>query len=256
MRIWALCVLALICAHAQTDTRARFETASVKASAGAEPRVIARPVSPGRVNLPHFRLKNLIPMAYGVQPFLISGGPDWLQTEPYDITGELPSAGGTPPPQSKTMEALQVLLEERFRLRLHRESKIMPLYELRVTKSGFKPEDGADLPESAGGGSASRDEIRVVRRKAPISSIIPFVSLELQTPVVDRTGLTGLYSFAVVWRREPASPPEPGSLAPPINAEEAAMIAALRSQLGLELQKGKGPVEMLVIESAQRPSEN
>ena len=256
MRSWILCGLALICAQAQTDTRARFEAASVKASVGPEPRVIERPVSPGRVNLPHFRLKNLIPMAYGVQPFLISGGPDWLQTEPYDITGELPSSGGAPPPQSKTMEALQVLLEERFKLRLHRESNIMPLYELTVSKSGFKPEDGADLPESAGGGYASREEIRLVRRKSPISSIVPFISLQLQTPLVDRTGLTGLYSFVLVWRRDPAPPPEPGSPVPQINPEEAAMIAALRSQLGLELQKGKGPVEVLVIDSAERPSGN
>lgn len=254
MRRSLLAFLLAVLAHGQRDTRARFEAVSVKPALEANARGGRSGFPPGKIVLSYTRLKNVIPMAYGVQPFLVVGGPDWLQTEPYEIIGEMSSTGGAPPPSSKTLEALQVLLEERFQLRFHRESRVMPLYSLTVAKGGSKLVDGYELPGDTKRDSADRSVERLLRKKAPISNLVPSLSFYLQTPVEDHTGLTGLYSYILEWRNEEVSqaPVVPGVP----QTDVAALASALHSQLGLDLQKGKGPVEVLVIDSAERPSAN
>ena len=256
MRTVLLAALAAAAVQAQPDTRARFEAVSVKPSTGPEPQVIYRPYPPGKVNLTHSRLKNIITEAYGVQRFLVFGGPGWLDTDPYDIVGELPAAV-PPPPISKSYEALQVLLEDRFKLRVHWESRVMPLYYLTIAKGGTKLVDGAELPDDVQGGYRNRDTIRVVRRKEPLSSILAFLSSGFGMPIEDRTGLTGTYSFVLLIHLESA--PAPSATETPQAADDpnnSAVIAALRTQLGLNLEKGKGPVRVLVIDSADRPAAN
>jgi uncharacterized protein (TIGR03435 family) len=241
-------------AQTQPDTRARFDVASVKPSPESGGRRSPSGFPPGKVVLMSHRLKTVIPMAYGVQPFLVFGGPEWLQNEPYDIVGELSVNGGVPPPSSKTLEALQVLLEERFKLRFHKESRIMPLYTLAVAKGGTKLVDGDDLPADTKRDSPDRGVERLLRRKAPMSNLATALSFFLQTPVDNRTGLTGLYSFVLGWRNEEVSADPPGPGIP--QTDVLALNSALRAQLGLELQKGKGPVDVMVIDSAERPSAN
>jgi uncharacterized protein (TIGR03435 family) len=253
MRRSLLIFILVAVAGAQTDTRARFEVASVKPAPESHARGGRNGFPPGKVILSYTRLKNAIPIAYGVQPYLVFGGPEWLQTEGYEIMGELGPSAGTPPPPGKALEALQVLLEERFKLRFHRESRIMPVYSLIAAKGGSKLVEGYELPASFQPFSDRTIE-ELVRRKAPMSSLASGLSFMVQTPVQDRTGLTGLYSFVLKWRNEviPPTPPEPGIP----QTDEIALIAALRSQLGLDLQKGKGPVEVMVIDSAERPKAN
>jgi uncharacterized protein (TIGR03435 family) len=189
-----------------------------------------------------------------VQPFLVFGGPGWLQTEPYEIVGELSPTGGAPPPSSKTLEALQVLLEERFKLRFHRESRVMPLNFLAVAKGGSKLVDGYELPADTMRDSADPRIVRLLRRKAPIANLASALSYFLQTPVQDRTGLTGLYSFVLEWRNDDVAEMRFVPGVPQI--DEASLVSAVHTQLGLDLQKGKGPVEVFVIDSAERPSAN
>ncbi len=151
---------------------------------------------------------------------------------------------GAPPERERALQALQVLLEDRFRLRFHREPKSMPLYKLTVAKTGSKLRMGEDLPENTPPGSEGRTASRIVRRKMPLSSLVAALAAYLQTPVDDKTGLTGLYSFVLEWHHDDPADSDP------------AMIAALRSQLGLDLEKVKGPVSVLVIDSAERPAVN
>ena len=129
--------------------------------------------------LTHARLKDLVPMAYGVQPFLVSGGPAWFETDRYDVVGELAFRDGAPPDRKQALEALQVLLEERFKLRIHREPKDLPLYRLTIAKGGFKLKEGDELPEGTAGGFENRTSSRIVLKKAPISTLVNSLSAPL-----------------------------------------------------------------------------
>jgi len=199
----------------QADTRPRFEVASVKQSdSGARGRLS---FPPGQAVLLHSRLKDVIPFAYGVQSFLVSGGPGWLGTEFYDIVAKMPVTEGAPPQQEQVLRALQVLLEERFQLKVHWEPKDMTVFKLRVAKEGFKLKEGERLPENTPSGFEKRTASRIVRRDARISSLVTALSAYLGYPVQDETGLTGSYSFGLEWQHEEGG-----------NNSDFEMIAALR----------------------------
>jgi uncharacterized protein (TIGR03435 family) len=243
------CTLPFVSAlvHGQTDSRPQFDVASVKPSDGNTRTRWTFPS--GQVLLLHTRLKDAVPLAYGLQPFLISGGPAWFATDFYDIVGKLAVRDDAPPRQQEALEALQVLLEDRFKLRIHRESKNLELYKLTVAKGGFKLHDGDELPEGVPGGFEGRYASRIVRKKVALASLVTSLSAYLDAPVEDLTGLHGLYSFVLEWPHDQASPGQP-------DTSDSAMLAALRTQLGLNLERGKGPVQTLTIDSAERPAAN
>ena len=230
---------------AQPDSRPRFEVASVKPSA-ADSRIHLQ-FSQGQAVLTHVRLKDVVLAAYNLPRFLVSGGPGWMDTEHYDIVGKLAPTEGAPPPQAQVLQALQVLLEERFRLKLHWETRRMPLYRLTVAKSGFKLKEGDPLPDNTPGGFLSSEGGRLVRRNVTIADLASSLSLNLGDPVEDATGLEGRYSFVLEWHRE---------INTGANVDEAGIVGALRSRLGLNLERGDGPVKTLVIDSAERPEAN
>lgn len=241
-RIGACLMAAAATLGAQPDNRSRFEVASVKPSvAGARTRWN---FPPGEVQLTHSRLQDVVPLAYGLQPFQVSGGPGWFATEFYDVVGKLAFREGAAPPRQEALDALQVLLEDRFKLHVRRESKVMSLYRLTVGPEGSKLRDGAELPDDTPLGFEGRTRSRIVRKKMPLSSLVTALAAYLGSPVEDQTGLPGAYSFVLEWQHDDPSESDP------------AMIAALRAQLGLNLQSGKGPVGVLVIESAERPAAN
>jgi uncharacterized protein (TIGR03435 family) len=242
MSRYAVLAFAPVLALGQAGTRPRLEVASVKPSDPSSR--IRMDFSPGKAVVTHARVKDLLPLAYGFQPFLISGGPEWFGTDHYDIVGELAVQSGAPPTRLQTLDALQVFLEDRFKLRIHRESKSLPHYKLTIAKGGFKPKDGDELPEGTAAGLVHQTESRLVRKKAPLSSLVTALAGNLGCQVEDLTGLQGLYSFVLEWQYD-----EPGG-----DGFEFAMIAALRSQRGLSLERSKGPVTVLVIDSAERPA--
>jgi uncharacterized protein (TIGR03435 family) len=164
---------------------------------------------------------------------------------------------------------VQSLLEERFQLKAHRETRELPLYELTVSKNGAKIKlSEAQTPPTAlvgGGGrqrgSLPRGGIRLGRGdlEAQAQSIELFATalgaLYVDRPVVDKTGLKGLYDIRLQWT------PDPGlnatlSPATPAPASGPSLSNAIEEQLGFKLEAGKGPLPVLVIDSVQRPSEN
>jgi len=154
---------------AQAGARPHFEVTSVKPSdANSRSRWL---FPPGQASLTRIKMRDAVTMAYGAPPFLVSGAPAWFETDFYDIVGEFAFQDGPPPPRQQAVDALQVLLEDRFKLRIHRESKNLPLYKLTIAKGGFKVKEGEDLPEGTAGGSANRTTTRYVRKKIPISNL-------------------------------------------------------------------------------------
>ncbi|MCU1328696.1 MAG: hypothetical protein JWN34_4066 [Bryobacterales bacterium] len=234
---------------------AMFEVASVKPSAPEVLGMMTRYLPDGSVYISGATLKSLVAVAYGVRSFQISGGPEWLDTERFDVDARASTSDGTTPidpsklsvEQRKTGERLRNLLATRFEVVIRRETKEQPVYELVVTKGGPK------LLESTEGKNQIRRGLGTIKgQSVGLSMLALNLSNELEYRVVDKTGLTGKYDFELNWTpivlRGATVPPEP--------QDGPSIFTALPEQLGLRLESRKGPVEVLVIDKARRPSGN
>jgi bla regulator protein blaR1 len=264
--------LAVLCAcltggvFAQTPAQSMFEVASVKPSAPDVPGMFIRFLPGGGLRATGASLRNLIALAYGVRAFQIQGGPAWVDSDRFDVDARagIPDAAAPPDPatageeQRKTIERLRNLLADRFQLMLHPETREQPLYSLIVAKGGPK------LQESTESGSGIRVMGRGTLRgnAAGLGMLALNLSNELGRRVIDKTGLAGKYTFELKWAPIQFSTAPTGSSNPPAEypvaavPEGATIFTALQEQLGLRLESGKGPVESLVIDRAERPSGN
>ncbi len=232
-----------------------FEVASIKPSqppSGDRQFTGFQTPGGGRLNTFNTSLRMLITFAYNVKDFQLSGGPGWANSETYDLTAK--AEDNAAPGQLRLM--LQALLKDRFKLVLRHETKDAPIYELVVAKGGSKiQEDTA----SAGLVMMMTGRGKVTAQKAPITAFLPLLGTLTGRPVVDKTGLPSTYAFKLDWAPDPAEggPRAPGGpdVALP-DPSGPSLFTALQEQLGLRLQSAKGPVENLVIEGAERPSEN
>jgi len=265
-------ILACLGTGALAQTVETFEVASVRASGprSADSPDEAAPDAPtgqmggpgtsdpGRIFYSRVALQRLLMNAYGVQADQISG-PEWLASEKFDITANV-RAGAT---QEQVDAMLQNLLIERFKLALHHTSKDGPVYELTVAKGGPK------LSVAAPGGRAGFQTARksgiqsVTCHACPIADLIRGVQgfdAQRLAPerIVDKTGLTGSYDFTLEFAA-PLAGGKPLKLSAIQSQAHAGqdVFAALERQLGLKLEKGRGPVDMLVIEHVEKtPTEN
>jgi uncharacterized protein (TIGR03435 family) len=212
-------------------------------------------------------LKDLLTFAYQVRDFQISGGPGWLNTDQFDIQAK---AQGNPS-RDQTMLMLQSLLADRFKLALHREIKELPIFELNVAKGGFKLqpiEEGSCIrfdpqnPTPRAPGKTRMDYCgnqgigrgTVETANATMAELATLLSAVTRRTVVDKTGIAGQYRLQLTFVPDETAPSEPG--APPPANDGPSIYTAVQEQLGLKLDSAKGPVEVLVIDHAEKPSEN
>jgi uncharacterized protein (TIGR03435 family) len=197
----------------------------------------------GRFRATNITLKGLIRTAYDVRGFQISGGPKWLDSVRYDV--EAKAAGDPRAPEVRRM--IQALLADRFLLKLHRESREIPVYWLVVGKKGPKIQRVTDETRSY---RASRG---LLNTRTTMPALANVFSNWLERVVLDRTGLEGTYDVKLEWiPEENVRPNEPEIASRP----GASLFSAVEERLGLKLEPRKGPVETLVIEGAEKPSEN
>jgi uncharacterized protein (TIGR03435 family) len=190
--------------------------------------------------------------AYGVMDWNVSGGPGWIREDRYDVAATASVQGNLTEGQLQPM--LQALLSDRFRLRLHRGSKEMSGYALVVGKNGPKVHAAADSQEHRDSFRMSATGIRGQGIK--MEDFARFVAGKLGLVAVDNTGLKGVYDFKVDWK-EPSNPYSGGFLdADPREELRSTVFAALQDQLGLKLNPQKIAVQMLVIDSVAKASEN
>lgn len=212
--------------------------------------------------------KYLIELAYEVRDFQISGGPGWADSEKYAINAKmdadtvealkkLPREQGS----GRRQLMLQSLLVERFKLKLSHSSKELPIYALAVAKNGPKLSQAANPVGPSGSSSHKRGEVTITGM--PMSSFADWLSRQLGRKVVDKTGLQGKYDFILRWTPErltsiggSAADANQGAATPSPDSSGPSIFTALQEQLGLKLESQKGPVEILVIDSIERPSEN
>ena len=233
--------------------RPAFEVASIKPS---EPggRGIQIRISPGgRFNCKNVTTKMLIQQAFGVQDFQISGGPGWLTSEHYDIVAKAEGDEQIKPEQLRLM--VQKLLADRFKLVIHRDTKELPVYALVVGKNGPK------LQEGQGNGPMLRmGRGQLTGQKVGMEMFANNLAQHVGRTVIDKTGLKGEYDFKLEWTpdvSQPLGPREAGAEAPPpADPGGPSIFAALQEQLGLKLESQKGPVEIIIIDSIEKASEN
>jgi uncharacterized protein (TIGR03435 family) len=173
--------------------RPAFEVASVKLHQPEPgPFRSSSSVETGGIHFTNVNLKGCIRAAYEVQQNRISGGPDWIVSERYDIVAKAASAV----PRERLMLMLRTLLEDRFQLRLHRETKELPIYALVVGKNGPKMRPGKEDGETEIGGGAHLIDSRGMTMKA-LAGALPRISQEVDRPVFDMTGLAGVFDVTL-----------------------------------------------------------
>jgi uncharacterized protein (TIGR03435 family) len=191
-------------------------------------------------------LRNLIVDAYGVRPDQISGGPTWLNSDHYDIIAKSGDEGTLA--WDRAMQMLQTLLADRFQLKIHRETRETPVYELVVGKGGPKLKEAAADAKSGGVTRGTATGMHMEITKGTVEQLARQLSTTAGRPVVDKTGLTGSYAYTLDWVRADRIP-ESDSNVPSI-------FSAVQEQLGLKLESTKAPVEMIIVDHAEKPSGN
>jgi uncharacterized protein (TIGR03435 family) len=188
-------------------------------------------------------VKTLIRNAYDVLSFQLNGGPRWLDTDMYDIVATTGVNETISPEQLKLL--LRNLLADRFQLKVHWETREATVYALVLDKNGRKFKEGSDGEKPGINTRKGPGEAQMRGTNQPISILASNLGNQLGRFVLDKTGLAGLYDWLLVWDPDPA----PDSTNPSI-------LTAVQQQLGLKLESQKGPMEMLVIDSAEKASEN
>jgi uncharacterized protein (TIGR03435 family) len=249
-------VLCVSAAFGQSKTL-KFEVASIKPSPEGGRGGGIRPAQGGeRYIATGMPLRTLMMVAYRIKPEQIVGGPDWINTDRWDMNAkaEKPST----PEELHLM--LQDLLAERFQLKFHRETKELPVYLLTADKTHkMTPHEGA----SAGDPWIDQVVEKVTQAKwsakfAPMDFFAWRLSQVLDRPVIDGTGLKGGFDFELHFTRElPPGIPQGALLnGEPIDTSGPTIFAALKQQLGLKLEAQRGPVETLVVDKVEKPTEN
>jgi len=269
-----------------------FEAASVKANKSGPGQTSLFFQPGGRFRATNVTLKMLIGAAYGTpQPlpeFQLVGGPKWMDTDRFDVVAKAPGdpqpGPSGPPPQMFLM--IQSLLAERFHLRVHYETRDMPIYALMLARSDGKL--GPRITPSATDCAARMAEMRARGGPPPppapgerppcgarmfpgnvsagAMTMTQIVNGLARTPglnrtVVDRTGLTGSYDFDLTYTPDqmPQGRGDPPPGAPPFPAVDPngpSLFTALQEQLGLKLEPTRAPVNVLVIDNVEPPTDD
>jgi uncharacterized protein (TIGR03435 family) len=239
-----------------------FEVASIKPSTSGEDYIGIHPTPGGqRYVAARSPLKDFLYVAYQVKPEQITGGPAWVETELYDLNAE----AERPSSIEDLHIMLQNLMTERFKLCFHFESKEMPAYVMSVDKGG--PKNLKPHPNASGGDvhlDGTAYESGPEKWNAHCASMNFFIwrlSPWYDRPFINQTNLDGCFDFELTFtKREqplavsPAQGPAPNSA--PIEASGPTVFEALQKQLGLKLEAKKGPVATMVIDHAEKPTEN
>jgi uncharacterized protein (TIGR03435 family) len=227
----------LSCVVYGQDLFPRFEVASIKPT-GAD--LLNAPsgikTGHGRIAASNVTLKRCIAGAYGIGPHQIAGGPAWLDSDRFEINAKSEREEND---DAVLMGMLRILLAERFKLTVHRETRSVPALVLEVAKNGPKLEKAEDGEATTRNGRGLIDATRITMMR-----FAEVLSRQMDLPVVDATGLKGTFNLKLEWT--------PGGDA----GDSRPTVFMALQQLGLRLESRKTPVEILVIDHAERPLEN
>jgi len=225
-----------------------FEVASIRPHQGPMQNFMDFSSSGPRVRLAGYNLRLLIMEAYNFRSFQVSmPGIDEQQDTDYDIVANAPE--GTAPTRDEFRRMLQTLLADRFQLKAHIEKKPMPVYALVAGKGGPKLRPPLETGHELHGVNGRNQFLEADSVKMYDLADYILGSFATDRPVIDRTGLTGAYKLRIEATPEYRinGNPQPGDLS---------IFTAVQEQLGLRLEPSTAPVDILVVDFAQKPSEN
>jgi len=230
-------------------------------------------------------LQTLVEAAYHIGDDQILGAPKWLNSDRYDVEAKMDGSAAAEL-QKLTREEqnvarqqmLQAFLADRLMLTIHREAKEFSVYLLVIAKNGaklqeakpgdtyadgIKGRDGSPLEAGNTRMTGGRNARTLTAHAVPISTLTQLLLAFLGRPVLDKTGLAGKYDFTLTWGPDDNRPPaliggssNDGSPSVVSDSNGPPLLTALQEQLGLKLESGKGPVEVIVIDHVERPSGN
>jgi uncharacterized protein (TIGR03435 family) len=232
-----------------------FEVATIKP--GTPERGFGVQIQGRRLTTVNTSVAEIMAFAWSLHPRQITGGPAWMETEKYDLLAETgPAIGDAPRPDIRAM--VQKLLADRFGLQYHRGTKELSVYQIVVGKTGPKLADKAGDPNANPTfGISALGTMQVNNGK--ISDFAGWMQrYVLDRPVVDHTGVTGRFTFTLNWAADDSQFGSlAGTLRPPAgNADRPDLYEAVQQQLGLKLEATKAPVEVLIVDHVEKPSEN
>lgn len=199
----------------------------------------------------NFTVKSLILLSYHVPESQLTGEPDWIGTLRFDIEARTADGVHLHGPE-ENLALIRSLLEDRFQLKVHRETREGAVFNLVVGKNGskLKPAAQNDGTRSAGV-TGGPDSVEMTGTGNSIDDLIGRLSAQVERPVIDKTNLSGKFDFKMTFNPRPmvSADPNKPSIAPDI-------FTAIQEQLGLKLESARGPVEVVVIDSVSKPTEN
>lgn len=269
--------------HAQSSpapAALTFDVVSVKPNKSGDQRTMIQMPPGGRYTATNIPLRLLLRQAYEVQEFQIVGGPNWLASDRFDIVAKAPD-GMTGPEQMRLM--LRALLADRFKLVARTETREMPIYSLVVARP-----DGKPGPKLSAAKVDCEARVNAARRGGgppvfpepgqpmecgfmmapgnmnvggmPMQELAKALSPFVGRIVVDKTGLNGRYDFQMTYAPEGRGfgpGPGPGVAEPtPVDPNSPSLFTALQEQLGLKLESDRGPVDVVVIDRVEQPTED
>ena len=278
--VFVVSLLAIAIVAAQDPT---FEVASVKQNNSGDGGQFIRMMPGNRFSATNMAPRGLITLAYQLQQFQLVGGPSWIASDHYDIIGKL--AGDqqiqfVPGQPNPIMIAMRGLLAERFKLKLHKETREMDVYNLVLIKPGVPGKElkqsatdcaalaaarrGQPPPAAPPGPPGPNDPMpcgmmglpgMIRAGSQPISGLASMLTNQTGRLVFDKTGLTGTWDFSVKYLFEGRG----GQLPPGVPAPDPdapSIYTAIQEQLGMKLESSKAPVEVTVIDSIEHPTED
>jgi uncharacterized protein (TIGR03435 family) len=268
-------VLLLAASASPQEKRPAFEVASVKANTSGSGMVMIRPPVGGRFTATNARVKMLVTLAYDVRNFEISGGPGWTETDGFDIEAK---AADSNVKIDGLRPMLQSLLEDRFQLKVRRETHEVPVYAITLPKGSSRlpeakdggcreikpneplppPTPGQFPPTPCGGFFMGPNHLE--GGKISMTQLSNALTNLLGRPVIDKSGFTGTFDVKLDFAPEGAAfraGPTPDG-APPPNFDNPLpnIFTALQDQLGVKLESTRGPGNVLFIDHVEKPSEN
>lgn len=256
-------ILVLLCTINAVDSPGQsimqFEVASIKLNNSGTATMKFPVPAEGRFRATNFPLKALLSFAYGVLGSEIFGAPDWINSERFDVDARAP---GTDLTREQYQQMLRALLEERFRLRAHRETRDLPAYELSVTRTGSRlraADPQACDPAGKTGvacGAFFTGPSSLDGRSMSMAAFCNALGIVLGRSVADHTALNGVFDIHLEFDPQGVNlgNSSSGLSADPDKSDSAqpSIFSALQQQLGLKLESHKEPTEVLVVDQLER----
>lgn len=249
-----------------------YDVASIKLNTSGSASVGVRN-TPDGYSVTNVQVQELMQWAFGVQSYQMIAAPEWFASERYDIEAKMDPAVAdafqklnADDRRTARQHMLQTLVMDRLKMTIHRETRELPVYSLVIGKGGSKlqetkpsapgvpvPRGGVSVRNSrTGSGPMTLTVLHCTNTELP-NVFVPHVG----RTIIDKTGLTSVYDFTLQFMPDGAAvAPGAGAGSSATDPSAPSIFTAIQEQLGLKLEAGKGPVEVMVIDHAERPSGN